>query len=155
MQLTTYKCEFWPKKSGFQGQKHWPPKFHIKFRNPGPLPYLGNFPKFYQFFWCLPYMNVIRSGQKGPREIPTNKISSANLAPSDPTTSVAFSPASPVLPAGSPPLLPGSSCLPDGSWSPPLVDNRRAGGRGMIELERDADGHRRANICTHNICHSP
>ena len=100
-------------------------------------------------------MNVIRSGQKGPREIPTNKISSANLAPSDPTTSVAFSPASPVLPAGSPPLLPGSSCLPDGSWSPPLVDNQRAVGRGMIELERDADGHRRANICTHNICHSP
>ena len=23
------------KKSGFQGQKQWPPKFHIKFRNPG------------------------------------------------------------------------------------------------------------------------
>ena len=40
--------------SGFQCQKQWPPKFHIKFRNPGPLPYLGNFPKFYQFFWCLP-----------------------------------------------------------------------------------------------------
>ena len=39
---------------GFQGQKQWPPKFDIKFRNPGPLPHLGNFPKFYQFFWCLP-----------------------------------------------------------------------------------------------------
>ena len=26
------------KKSGFQGRKQWPPKFHIKFRNPGPLP---------------------------------------------------------------------------------------------------------------------
>ena len=30
-------------KLGFQGQKQWPPKFHIKFRNPGaPPPYLGN-----------------------------------------------------------------------------------------------------------------
>ena len=47
-------AHFWSKKLGFQGQKQWPPKFHIKFRNPGPLPYLGNFPKFYQFFWCLP-----------------------------------------------------------------------------------------------------
>ena len=117
--------------------------------------YSGHFPKFYQFFLTTSFMNVIRSGQKGPREIPTNKISSANLAPSDPTTSVAFSPASPVLLAGSPPLLPGSSCLPDGSSSPPLVDSQRAVGRGMIEVERDADGHRRANICTHNICHSP
>ena len=30
---------FAPKKLGFQGQKQWPPKFHIKFRNPGnPYP---------------------------------------------------------------------------------------------------------------------
>ena len=35
------------KKSGFQGQKQWPPKFHIKFRSPGPPLYLGNTPKKY------------------------------------------------------------------------------------------------------------
>ena len=34
------------KKLGFQGQKKWPQKFHIKCRNPGPPPpYLGNIPK--------------------------------------------------------------------------------------------------------------
>ena len=41
---------FWElldKKSCFQGQKQWPPKFHIKLRNPGPPPYLGNIPKKY------------------------------------------------------------------------------------------------------------
>ena len=39
------------KKSGFQGQKHWPPKFHIKLRNTRPPPpYLGDIPKKYQFF---------------------------------------------------------------------------------------------------------
>ena len=29
---------FGQKKSGFQGQKQWPPKFHIKFRNTGHPP---------------------------------------------------------------------------------------------------------------------
>ena len=39
------------KKSGFQGQKQWSPKFHIKFRNPGPPPpYLGNIPNKNQLF---------------------------------------------------------------------------------------------------------
>ena len=39
---------FWPKKLGFQGQKQWPPKFHIKFRTPGPPhSYLGLSPNFF------------------------------------------------------------------------------------------------------------
>ena len=42
------KCHFWPKKSDFQGQIQWPPKFHLKFRNP------GNIPEKYQFFYAFP-----------------------------------------------------------------------------------------------------
>ena len=36
------------KKSGFQGQKQWPPKYHIKFRNTRTT--IGNIPKKYHFF---------------------------------------------------------------------------------------------------------
>ena len=32
----------------------WLPNEHKKFRNPRPPPYLGIFPKFYQFFWRFP-----------------------------------------------------------------------------------------------------
>ena len=35
--------------SGFQDQKHWPPKFQVKFRNPGPPP-----PLFRKCFWKKP-----------------------------------------------------------------------------------------------------
>ena len=45
-----FSCHFWSKKSGFQGQKQWPPKFHTTCRTPGPLPpHLGLSPKFYHF----------------------------------------------------------------------------------------------------------
>ena len=35
--------------------KQWPPKFHIKFWNTDPPPYLGNIPKKKHFFLVLPY----------------------------------------------------------------------------------------------------
>ena len=50
------------KKSGFQGQKQWPPKFHIKFRNPGPTQYVGHIPKKTIYFWRLPQL---KWGKKG------------------------------------------------------------------------------------------
>ena len=37
----------------FYGQKKWPPKFHIKFRNIDPCPYLGNIPKKQNNFFGL------------------------------------------------------------------------------------------------------
>ena len=46
------------KKSGFQGQQQWAPKYHIKFRNPGPpSPCLRNIPKKYCLFYAFPQIN--------------------------------------------------------------------------------------------------
>ena len=51
---------FGQKRSGFQGQKQWQPKFHIKFKNPGPPPpYLGNIPKKKTIFGCFPTNDIL------------------------------------------------------------------------------------------------
>ena len=49
------------KKSGFQTQKQWPPKCHIRFRKTGsPPPYWGNIPKKYQIFLVLPLSSSVK-----------------------------------------------------------------------------------------------
>ena len=85
--LLEWKCKF-------HGQKQWPPKFHIKFRNTENLhPYLENIPK-KQFFSAslkkqLQLKNVILTLNRGSsscstclkkqEQIPLKKISNAEM----------------------------------------------------------------------------
>ena len=48
---------FGKKKSGFQGQKQWPPQFHIKFSNTG-TPSLFRKYSYKIFFYCFSNADV-------------------------------------------------------------------------------------------------